>query len=46
LIDIKDIIKGKIPLDDLPHPYLFLEDKNIEQLTEAKYIIAIRKDTG
>jgi hypothetical protein len=43
LIDIKDIIKGKIPLDNLPHPFLFLKDKNIEQLTEAKYIIAIRK---
>jgi hypothetical protein len=43
LIDTKDIIKGKTPLDNLPQPYLFLEDKNIEQLTEAINIVAISK---
>lgn len=29
-----------MPLDSLPQPYLFLEDKNIDQLTEAIIILA------
>ncbi|MFL6485029.1 MAG: hypothetical protein ACJ70Z_10005 [Nitrososphaera sp.] len=40
---MKDIIEGKISLDNLSQPYLFLEDKNIDQLTEAINIIATTK---
>lgn len=43
LLNTKDIIKGKIPLDNLPQPYLFLEDTNMEILTEAINILAVRK---
>jgi hypothetical protein len=43
LLNTKDIIKGKIPMDTLPQPYLFLEDTNIDQLTEAMNLIALKK---
>jgi hypothetical protein len=43
MINTKDIIKGKISLDDLPQPYLFLEDTNMENLTDAINILATRK---
>jgi hypothetical protein len=39
-----DILKGKIPLDELPEPYVIIEDNTrFDSLTKVVNILAIKK---
>lgn len=43
ILKARDLVQRKIELENLPEPYIFVEDNDIDQLAQTVNILAIKK---